>query len=119
MTESPVRLTPVEPVFGSKTASTLEPARRLGRAVAKSGCVLLTGGGLMPRDPLVKEWAMEGARDAESAGISAWRVGVLGTESTRVHVTETGPELILEPNLGDGRNYLNAAMCDAAVAFPG
>jgi hypothetical protein len=44
---------------------------------------------------------------------------VLGVESTRVRIEVTDSQVILEPNLGHGRNYLNAAMCDVAVGFPG
>lgn len=113
------RTTPVVGVFGSSARATLEPARTIGEAVAASGCVLLTGGGRKPAQRSVKERAMVGARDAEATGARASRVGVLGKESSNVAITIAGPEAILEPNLGDGRNYLNAAMCDVAIAFPG
>jgi hypothetical protein len=46
-------------------------------------------------------------------------VGIVGAESDRVGVDERGDELVLSPALGDGRNYVNAALCDVAVALPG
>lgn len=111
--------TPVVAVFGSTLAGTIPPATRVGRAVAEQRCVLLTGGGRKPAEQSVKEQAMEGCRDAGKAGARASRVGVLGTEAHTVGFEVNGPEAILGPNLGDGRNYLNAAMCDVAVALPG
>lgn len=106
-------------VFGGKLKPTLEPAWDIGRAIGMSGCILLTGGGAKPGKKYVKERAMDGARDAERHGGHGWRLGVLGVESARVHADERGRQLIIEPNLGDGRNYLNAALSDAAIAFPG
>lgn len=113
------RRTPVVGVFGSTLPETLGPARDIGEAVARAGCVLLTGGGHDPHEASVKEQALAGARVAERAGVPAPRVGVLGVEATRVGVVSEGAELVLAPALGDGRNYLNAAMCDVAVALPG
>lgn len=110
---------PVVAVFGSKGADTLEPALAVGEAVAVAGCVLLTGGGREPTERSVKEQAMNGARRAERDGHRGARVGVLGVESTRVHLEVDESQVILEPALGHDRNYVNAAMCDVAVAFPG
>lgn len=113
------RSTPVVAVFGSKIRGTIDPAKRVGWAVADDECVLLTGGGRQPDEQSVKEQAMEGCRDAGKAGARAARVGVLGTEPHIVGFEVDGPEAILGPKLGDGRNYLNAAMCDVAIALPG
>jgi hypothetical protein len=114
-----VRSTPIVAVFGSSVRATLDPAEALGKAVADAVCILLTGGGRHPDEGSVKERAMVGARAAEGFARRAARVGVLGVESTRVRIEVTDSEVILEPNLGHGRNYLNAATCDVAVAFPG
>ncbi len=119
MTTQEGRRTPVIAVFGSNEEPTLEPSERIGREVAATGCVLLTGGGVRLDQGQVKERAMRGARDAESKDAAAWRIGVLGVESADVAFTAEGSRAILEPNLGDGRNYLNAAMCDVAIALPG
>lgn len=113
------RRTPVVAVFGSTTRGTIEPAARVGRAVAEDGCVLLTGGGRQPEEQSVKEQAMQGCRDAGKAGVRAARVGVLGVESTEVDIDVDGWQVIVEPDLGHDRNYVNAAMCDVAIAFPG
>jgi uncharacterized protein (TIGR00725 family) len=110
---------PVVAVFGSSVPETMPPATSLGRAVAEQRCVLLTGGGRKPAGQSVKEQAMEGCRAAGKGDAPGFRVGVLGTEPHRVGFEVSGTEAILGPGLGDGRNYLNAAMCDVAVALPG
>lgn len=114
-----VRSTPIVAVFGSSVRATLNPAEALGRAVGDTDCILLTGGGRQPNEGSVKEKAMVGARASEGPARRAARVGVLGVESTRVRIEVTDSQVILEPNLGHGRNYVNAAMCDVAVGFPG
>ncbi|WP_425953740.1 hypothetical protein [Xylanimonas sp. McL0601] len=116
---TPHRTAPVIAVFGSDVERTVAPARAAGEAVARSGAVLLTGGGRRPAERSVKEQAMNGARDAEAAGERAARVGVLGAASREVRIEVAGSQVILEPGLSHARNYVNAAMCDVAIAFHG
>lgn len=62
---------------------------------------------------------MRGAGAAAAEGAGGPRVGVLGVESSSVGIAISESDLILEPGVGHRRNYLNAAMCDVAIAFPG
>lgn len=119
MTDGPVRHPPVVAVFGSTEEPTLVPAERLGKAVVDDGSVLLTGGGRSPEDRSVKEAAMRGAGAAGTPAARGRRVGVLGVESDNVGIEISDSGVIFEPGLGHGRNYLNAAMCDVAIAFHG
>lgn len=109
---------PVIGVFGGAVEATLEPAERVGHAVVVGGSILLTGGGRRLDEAAVKEAAMRGASAAPAAAAGR-RVGVLGVESTQVGIDISDSGVILEPNVGHQRNYLNAAMCDVAIAFPG
>lgn len=112
---------PVIAVFGSSEAETLGPAEAVGAEVARQRAILLTGGGRGQGRPAVKESAMDGAEELRRQGYVAARVGVLGREEAEVgaEVEDEGTRLVLAPACGDRRNYLNACLCDVAVAFHG
>lgn len=121
MIEGVDRTVPVIAVFGSKEANTQAPAEAVGRQVGRQHCILLTGGGRGKGRPAVKESAMDGAERARKRNYVAARVGVLGSDEDVVghEVSPDDTKLILAPAYGDRRNYLNACMCDVAIAFHG
>ena len=122
MSTTTTRTLPVIAVFGSSDGATLPGADAVGAEVARRGMILLTGGGRGHGRPAVKESAFDGARRARrEEGVAAARVGVLGREAKQVEVRieDHGTEIILAPALKDRRNYLNASMCDVAIAFQG
>lgn len=109
---------PVIAVFGSGDPATVPVAFEVGRAVVAHGCTLLTGGGRASGEQVVKESALDGAR---SAGRGR-RVGVLGRESGSdvfAVPADGDAEIVIALGYGDQRNYVNACLCDAAVAFQG
>lgn len=108
-------------VFGSNDRDTLSEAESLGRVIVEMGSVLLTGGGKDLNAATVKDRAMRGARSAEQAGHPAQRVGVLGKEATQPAFTRQDLTSLVFLSLayGDRRNYVEACMSDAVVAFQG
>ena len=107
---------PKSPNYGKVIPVSREILRcaRFAGALIGEKHILLTGGA-GPGDDSVKDTAIAGAREAEGA----W-VGVLqgdeappdgGAQSPRHHVIPTG--------LRHRRNFLEALMCDAAIAFVG
>lgn len=112
------RSLPIVAVFGSDKNPTLKPAKGLGKAIARAGGVLLTGGGREPKEGSVKERAMKGAREAGQEGRG--RIGVLGKEERKnVWWQADGIEFSMSLGYGHRRNYVNAVLCDVAVAFDG
>lgn len=97
---------------GSKERDVLSLAEMLGSALARAGQVLLSGG-REPGKDAVKTCAISGA------GASPW-VGVDRKDSPGVvhsRVGERGFRVVSD--LGHKRNYLEACMCDAAIALRG
>jgi predicted Rossmann-fold nucleotide-binding protein len=84
-------------------------AEQLGRAITDARHVLLSGG-TGPDNSSVKGRAITGA------GSKRW-VGVVQSGPVRVEPKNGG--LVIWTGLGDRRNYLEASMCDAAIALPG
>lgn len=112
------RSVPVIAVFGSDVAGTPAVSRKLGEAIALSGATLLTGGGQEPTENSVKEQAMEGARSAPRRRRGA-RIGVLGKEENEVWEKAVADEFLMSLAFSHRRNYVNAMLCDVAVAFVG
>jgi len=111
------RTRPVIGVFGSSDPETVELAEEIGYQIAARSCVLLTGGTGRGRDR-VKDRAILGAKRAGQKGyVAAW----VGVERTKRHEDSErdGSGLILRPGYEHKRNYVEAHLCDAAIALPG
>lgn len=105
---------PVLAVFGRNRATEyeLQVARKFGERIALAGAVLLTGGtGTGARE--IKEQAIEGAIAADGA----W-IGVENSHAPAVPRRVRGG-IVVSPGVGHRRNYVGAALCDAAVALSG
>lgn len=105
---------PLLAVFGRNraTAEELDAARSLGTAIADAGAVLLTGGvgsGALE----IKEQAVEGV----IAASGPW-VGVENSDALAAPRRVRGG-LVVSPGVGHRRNFVGAALCDAAIALPG
>ena len=101
-------------VFGGNDQPTpvLTCAKETGRTIAERGQILLTGG-TRPTGDSVKSNAIDGAGD------SAW-VGVKKEGPPAANPAKASKcGLVISTGLGDKRNYLEACLCDVAVAFPG
>lgn len=90
-------------------------AEDIGAAIAEQGHILLTGGDKPRENPgdkskKVKERAIEGV------GGGPW-IGVPQTEDLGWY--RLGHGFVIRSGLGDKRNYLEACLCDAAVALEG
>jgi hypothetical protein len=100
-------------VFGGDDASTLRPAEYVGHEIGRQGCILLTGG-TDSAGAAVKEKAIAGVKTAPGA---RW-IGV--GRSKEIKPADCSAErIILWPGYEHKRNYVEAHLCDAAVAFPG
>ena len=105
---------PVIAVFGSnprgkqpKTA-----AAWLGRAVNQAGAVVLTGG-TGPEDTGIKGAAIAGA---EGSGDPTW-IGVARSDVPTAPVDQGPHAVVLTPGWGHRRNFVEACLCDAAIAL--
>jgi uncharacterized protein (TIGR00725 family) len=100
-------------VFGGNDVGddVLRLAEDLGRDISERA-ILLTGG----REPTsrrnVKDRALRGA----SAG--PW-IGIAQSKRDRIEGTPVGSGFAIDSGLDDRRNFLNAHLCDAAVALEG
>jgi hypothetical protein len=107
-------MTVVVAVFGSNTPlpGELEAARFLAAAIAAEGATLLTGGD--GSDPsTVKDAAIITARAIPSAG---W-IGVLNGPEAADPETVGSHGLLVTPGTGHRRNFVEACLCDAAIAI--
>ncbi|NKK70072.1 hypothetical protein GFM13_06635 [Rhizobium leguminosarum bv. viciae] len=106
---------PIVAVFGSKDFRS--HAASLGGQIARAGAILLTGGDGRD-DGSVKNAAISGAKAAGGRWIGVHRHtrddGLLDPTLKR---QKTG--LILRPGLGHRRNFLEACLCDVAIALKG
>jgi predicted Rossmann-fold nucleotide-binding protein len=94
---------------GKPPPEVLDCAEKLGSAITARGHLLLTGG-TGPGEDSVKAVAITGAGPAPWAGVA--QGGPIGA-------SEEHGGLVIRTGLGDKRNYLEACICDAAVALPG
>ena len=108
---------PIIAVFGSGKGLGL--AKAIGNEVGKHDCVLLTGGA-GPAGEMVKNKALAGADEAARGGALAPWIGVpkAGDLRTKPKPDESRSYL-LETGLGDERNYLEAVLCNVAIAIEG
>jgi hypothetical protein len=117
------RRIPIVAVFGSDEKNTLDPAYALGVAIAERGCILLTGGGA-PKDSseyradTVKEKAIRGFQDARAGShLEPW-IG-LPKSVTETKRSDSARPILLGLRYGDKRNYVEAHLCDVAIALQG
>jgi hypothetical protein len=116
---------PVVAVFGSNAPSEGEraAARLLGAAVNACGAVLLTGGdGSEPRT--VKDAAIDAATEAAEDAVenepadrapAAW-IGVANTGHAGPPSWQGPSSVVVRPGWGHRRNFVEACLCDAALA---
>jgi predicted Rossmann-fold nucleotide-binding protein len=111
---------PMVAVFGSNhpNPGELPAARLLGAAVNLSDAVLLTGGDLIERET-VKDAAIWAAQGSGTPASPARWVGV-GNRSRAQPAQKKGPRsLVVTPGWSDRRNFVEACLCDAAIAIGG
>lgn len=114
------RTAPVIALFGSGDHT--DVAAAVGAEIARRNCILLTGGGRGAPDPAVTESGLEGAEAARrDERVVAARIGVLGRRHRRVlvDVEDEETKIVLGLAVGDRRNYVNAHLCDVAIALDG
>jgi predicted Rossmann-fold nucleotide-binding protein len=104
-------------VFGPSGPNTLSvTASSLGEQIA-AGNILLTGGTGIP-DQSVKEQAIAGAERAIGAGAAGRWIGIPKSGNPTVSPSPSHGFLV---NTGyrNERNYINALLCDSAIALKG
>jgi predicted Rossmann-fold nucleotide-binding protein len=110
-----VRAKRIIAVFGSSRNApepVLACAEELGCTIVAAEQILLTGG-TRPATDSVKGRAIQGACGSPWVGVrQRGRPGAQPSE-------ECEPGFVVSTGLGDKRNYLEATMCDAAIALPG
>ncbi|WP_353646191.1 hypothetical protein [Mesorhizobium sp. WSM2239] len=106
---------PIVAVFGSKKF--VSHARSIGEKVSNADAILLTGGDGVD-DGSVKNAAIKGAKTAGGRWIGVHR-HAYNDGSRDPSLKEEKAGLILEPGLGHRRNYLEACLCDVAIALKG
>jgi uncharacterized protein (TIGR00725 family) len=101
-------------VFGGNRVGedVLRLAEDLGGRLAHRGHITLTGGRQPELDENVKDRALHGARAGPWIGISK-------SKPDRINGRPVGSGFAIHSGLDDRRNYLNAHLCDAAIALPG
>lgn len=110
-------------VFGG-SATALPPkvcaaATRFGYEIASRAHIVLTGGEGAACDT-VKNCAIAGAEQISYAGATVTWLGIPKTPDPRAPARSTsGHGLVLYPGYGHSRNYVEARLCDAAIALPG
>ena len=109
---------PVFAVFGANDASDDElfAAQLIGAAVNVRGAVLLTGGD--GSDPsTVKDAAIDAANRAGSEDSPPTWMGVANTEDAGPPVWHGESSVVVRPGCGHRRNFVEACLCDVAVAL--
>jgi predicted Rossmann-fold nucleotide-binding protein len=111
---------PVIAVFGgAKDEPTLDAAEQVGYEIGRRHAILLTGGDDQTATDL-KGRVLTGAVRARQHGASAPWVGVIRTKLASDPVPAAdGLSLVLAPGGDHLRNYAEAELCDAAIAFAG
>ncbi|WP_447925170.1 SLOG cluster 4 domain-containing protein [Georgenia muralis] len=113
---------PVVAIFGTNDATPdeLAAAELLGAAVHRSAAVLLTGGDLKPRRPRhVKDAAVFAAHGAASRDRPARWIGVANKVTAAPARWRGAEAVVLTPGWGHRRNFVEACLCDAAIAIGG
>ncbi len=107
---------PVIAVFGGADDEiALEAAEQIGYQIGLTQAILLTGGDDASAGDL-KARVLAGALRARASGAMAPWIGVVRNNPT--HVAD-GCSLVLTPGGNHRRNYVEADLCDAAIAFEG
>jgi uncharacterized protein (TIGR00725 family) len=124
MEENKMSPRPIIGVFGSDAPKeSIENilARAIGAEIVKRGDILLTGSNGDPgKEDKVKEVAIAGAKEAVLEGAEGAWIGVdPKTKSGVPTYTKGDHSFIIGTKLGDQRNYLEAALCDVAIALKG
>jgi uncharacterized protein (TIGR00725 family) len=114
-----LRTRPVIGVFGSSRPTTPERklAEEIGYQIAARGCIVLTGGD-GSAGTAVRDRTITGAMRARQNGYNAAWVGVVRTPLPGA-TDPTKSSIILRPGYEHKRNYVEAHLCDAAIALPG
>jgi hypothetical protein len=109
---------PVFAVFGANDPSDDElfAARLIGAAVNVRGAVLLTGGVGSALDT-VKDAALDAANRAGSEDSPPTWMGVTNTEAAGAPVWHGESSVVVQPGWGHRRNFVEACLCDVAVAL--
>jgi uncharacterized protein (TIGR00725 family) len=115
--ETAKREFPIVAVFGSTNEDALELAKLIGAAIVRHGGVLLTGG-IGKKKAAVKEKAIAGARAARGKDcIGAW-IGVdPKAQKKKPGFVPKDKSCVIQTGFGNKRNYLEACLCDAAIAL--
>jgi predicted Rossmann-fold nucleotide-binding protein len=111
---------PVIAVFGGNAASPdeLAAACLLGAEIGRSGAVLLTGGD--GSDPgTVKDAAIRAADEAATPDDPAAWVGVRNAPAAAAPEPRGPRSVVVTPGGGHRRNFVEACLCDAAIAIGG
>lgn len=107
---------PVIAVFGgARHTPTLDAAEQIGYQIGLNHAILLTGGD-DPNAGDLKARVLAGALDARQGGAKAPWIGVV--RETPTHAAD-GLSLVLTPSVKHRRNYVEADLCHAAIAFEG
>lgn len=104
-------------VFGSSRPATPETADDIAYQIAAQGCGVLTGGDGSAGNA-VRDRAIRGAERARKDGHDAVWVGVARTAQPG-RTESTDSHIILRPGYEHKRNYVEAHLCDVAIALPG
>ena len=109
---------PLVAVFGANDPSDDElfAARLIGAAVNARGAVLLTGGDGSDPDT-VKDAAIDAANRAGSEDSPPTWMGVANTDEAGPPVWHGEASVVVHPGWGHHRNFVEACLCDVAVAL--
>ena len=118
--EVPEATLPVIAVFGgAEDEITLEAAEQIGYEIGLNQAILLTGGD-DPNARDLKARVLRGALRARQAGATAPWVGVVRAKmATDPEPAADSLSLVLTPGGKHLRNFVEADLCDAAIAFEG
>ena len=109
---------PLFGVFGANDPSEAElfAARLIGAAVNARGAVLLTGGDGSDPDT-VKDAAIDAANRAGSGCSPPTWMGVANTEVAGRPAWHGASSVVVQPGWGHRRNFVEACLCDVALAL--
>ncbi len=118
--EVPEARVPVIAVFGGATdENILTAAEQVGCEIGRSDAILLTGGD-NPNSPDLKGRVLRGAIDARKGDAKAPWIGVVRPGmALDPEPAPDGLSLVLTPGVDHLRNYVEAELCDVAIAFKG
>jgi predicted Rossmann-fold nucleotide-binding protein len=110
-----VTLTVIAVFGGAEDEPTLKAARQIGHQISLNHAILLTGGD-DPNAGDLKAHVLAGALAAREGGAKAPWIGVVRETPTQA---ADGLSLVLTPGVNHRRNYVEADLCHAAIAFEG